>query len=161
MKELYLFRHAKTHPAGHPRDDHARSLTPEGHAAASWIGEQLANDRRQPQIILASDAQRTLQTAELAMSRLGLDGQVMPAPELYEADVEDILALLAGRQEGSIMIVGHNPGIEEIAGNLTGSFGHMRPGFCLWLCFDIDDWEELYGHPAPVAHHLYRPPAED
>jgi hypothetical protein len=34
---------------------------------------------------------------------------------------------------------------------------HMRPGYCLWLRFDIKAWEELYAHPLPLAHKLYKP----
>jgi phosphohistidine phosphatase len=157
MKELYLFRHAKTHPAAHPGEDHARSLTKTGHDAATQVGARMAADGRRPQLIMSSDAQRTMQTASRAMTSLGLDDQVMPLAELYEAGASDILSLLAGRGETAIMIVGHNPGIEEAVELLTGSIQHMRPGYCLWLRFAIDSWEELYGHPPAEAHRLYKP----
>jgi phosphohistidine phosphatase SixA len=157
MKEIFLFRHAVSNPVGHSGDDHGRKLSREGHEAASQVGDQLKADQRLPATVLASDALRTQQTALAAMARLGHEELVVTLPSLYDASPEDILALLAGRPESSIMVVGHNPSIEELAEILGGSLMHMRPGFCLWLRFDIKQWEELFSHPPAQAHKLYKP----
>lgn len=157
MKEIFLFRHAVSNPVGHSGDDHGRKLTREGQAAAEQVGNQLKADARLPSVVLASDALRTQQTALAALARLGREDLVVAVPSLYEASPEDILALLAGRPEASIMVVGHNPCIEECTEMLAGSLMHMRPGYCIWLQFDIKTWEELYSHPQPLAHKLYKP----
>lgn len=158
MKELFLFRHAKTRKAEIGQRDQARQLAQVGQEAAIQIGEDLADDDRLPQVVLSSDAVRTIQTAELAVDAMDLDEDiVVPLPALYAAGVEELLEILAGRPEDRLMVVGHNPCIEECVEHLLGEVCHMRPAYCMWLRFDIGRWEELYGHPDPSAHRLYKP----
>ena len=161
MKELFLFRHAKTRKADLGQRDHQRNLSSSGHDAAIQIGEDLLDDERLPQIILCSDAARTTQTAELAADAMDLEDIIVPYAPLYSAGVEEVLELLAGRQEDKVMIVGHNPCIEETVEHLLGDLSHMRPGCCMWLRFDIHNWEELYGHPDVLSHKLYKPREEE
>ena len=157
MKELYLLRHAKTRKAEIGMRDSQRSLSGSGHDAAVQIGEDLMDDNRLPEIILASDAVRAIQTAELVADAMDLEDIVVPFAGLYSAGVEEVLELLAGRSENRIMIVGHNPCIEETVEHLLGDLHHMRPGSCMWLRFDIRSWQDLYGHPDVSSHKLYRP----
>jgi phosphohistidine phosphatase len=157
MKEIYLFRHAVSNPLGHSGDDHGRKLTREGLEAAEQIGAQLKANGLMPAAVLASDALRTRQTALAALTVLGREDLVVTTPALYESSPDDILGLLAGRPEDSVMVVGHNPCIEEAAELLGGSLLHMRPGYCLWLRFAIARWEELYSRPATIASRLFRP----
>lgn len=156
MKELFLFRHAKTLRAEPGMRDNQRSLSGSGHDAAIQIGEDLADDNRVPEVILASDAVRTIQTAELAADAMDLEDIVVPFSGLYAAGVEEILELLSSREENRIMIVGHNPCIEETVEHLLGDLHHMRPGSCMWLRFDIRSWDDLYGHPDVSAHKMYK-----
>jgi phosphohistidine phosphatase len=157
MKVIFLFRHAKTVPIGADGNDHIRKLTPEGEAAASQIGEQLVIAKRLPDFVICSDAERAQQTALLAMAPMDRTNRVIPLAALYTGGTENVLALLAGRPENSIMVVGHNPCMEECAELFSGSIVHMRPGFCLWLKFDITKWEMLYSNPIAIEHKLYKP----
>ncbi len=157
MKEIFLFRHAEASPIGPSGNDHSRSLTTAGHLAATQIGDQLLADSRLPDLVISSDAERARQSALLAMTQLGRQSRIVALPVLYECDSENILALLAGRPENGIMVVGHNPTIETLVEILTGKRLPMSPGFCLWMRFDISKWEALYGHPSFVERKLYKP----
>lgn len=100
-------------------DDHARPLTPRGQEQARAAGLWLQEKGIVPDIILASDARRTRQTAEI------FSAKIEPTRTLYLAEAEIILdaaenALVTG---DTVMIVAHNPGIYEAALRLSGARG--------------------------------------
>lgn len=120
MPTLILMRHAKA--ARRPGlDDHARPLTERGREDAALVAHALRDAHLAPDLILASDSQRTRET-------LGIVSPVFhPRPQerldhgLYLASDRDILRIiqLAAPCE-RLMIIGHNPGLAELAVALTG-----------------------------------------
>lgn len=156
MKYLFLLRHAKTEKAEFGQDDMDRSLMPEGRRAASHLGARLLADKRIPDRILCSPARRTQETARLLLESWPQSLALETIPGLYHADTDEILGFLAGREEDSLMVVGHNPAIAEALETLSGEYGHVRPGTGIWLCFDIRHWEKLYDRVLPVEKHIYR-----
>lgn len=162
MKTLFLVRHAKTRKAAGGEEDHGRALMPEGEQQALALGRDLARDRHLPELILASDSLRTRQTSLLIQEGINSHLPELPAiptrylPELYQGGPEDILGHLAGQEAAAIMVVGHNPCMEEAIEILSGEYGHVRPGTCVVIEFDIRRWEELYARPLPLAIHHYR-----
>ena len=118
MPMLTLLRHAKSdYPLGVA--DHERPLNPRGRRDAPVAGRVLA-DGPALALALVSDAVRAQQTWELAAT--ALPGVPMRTePRLYHALAMDILDVLADLPDdtGNVVVVGHNPGLEEVALMLT------------------------------------------
>jgi len=123
MLRLWLLRHAKSAPADSGQSDFARRLAPRGRKACRIIASHLSESGIQPDIVLCSTAARTRETWELISRDLQ---QAPPArfdDALYLAPAPALLRYLQtkGGRSGSLMLVGHNPGLEELAAALAGS----------------------------------------
>src|ERR1700723_4438059 len=128
MRRLMLLRHAKTEndaPSGRDQD---RRLDNRGRLDAAEIGAWIGRNPPFPSLVLVSHAVRALQTWEIAwerMKELAPVPQVELVPELYGADISQLLETI--RNASSItnpkrlMLVGHNPGMHELAIGLAGS----------------------------------------
>ena len=121
MKRLFLLRHAKTE-RDHPGiGDEARALAPRGREDAARIGRLLREEIYVPDLVLCSTAARTRQTLELLLPELGMCPAVQYLDELYLARSDTILSVIRQARDGagSLMIVGHNPGLAVCAHALT------------------------------------------
>jgi phosphohistidine phosphatase len=123
---LWLLRHAKAAPMP-PKGggDHERLLTPRGRRDAEALGRRLgrAGDRlgfdaaALPATVLCSTAARTVQTAERILASFEPEPLVVHDRALYGADADELLdqvRVIGGSSHG-VMVVGHNPGIHELA----------------------------------------------
>jgi phosphohistidine phosphatase len=127
MRRLMLLRHAKTEidaPSGRDRD---RRLDDRGRKDAAEIGGWIGRHPPFPDAVLVSPAARTKQTWEIAWEAMK---DQAPAPqlefpaELYGADptlLLQIIRLASATEAKRLMLVGHNPGMHELALALTGS----------------------------------------
>ena len=115
MKRLLLLRHAKAERGG--ADDLKRVLEKRGVKDSASMGRFLREDVYIPELILSSPSTRTRQTLEHLLPELGGEPRVEYLTELYLAEPEVILSLIrrAPDKTGSLMIVGHNPGLEQCA----------------------------------------------
>ena len=115
-------RHARA--ASPDRDDHGRALLEEGRRDAREIVARSAVRAEPPDVLLTSTARRTVETAEIVREGLGLAAEtVREDARLYLASLDALLALVAERHSRGVrhlMIVGHNPGLEELASHLEG-----------------------------------------
>ncbi len=114
MHELVLLRHAEAEIDSFGSGDIARSLTERGRHAAQAAGRWLAAHRIQPVRVLCSPANRTRETLEqIALPLAAAD--MLIAPEIYEATPGELLALLDNHLDAStVLVVGHNPGLERL-----------------------------------------------
>jgi phosphohistidine phosphatase SixA len=133
MHELILLRHAEAVPIEASGDDMQRPLSPHGEQEAQAAGLWLAAHGRKPDRVLCSPSRRTDETARLCLS--ALDGAPIPqmAAEIYDASPGELLALLDQHGDaGTVMLVGHNPGIERLVALLvegrSDEFRGMPPG---------------------------------
>ncbi len=119
MKRLYFLRHAKAVPADPALDDYARELTVRGMHDAAAIARYLRKNDMMPALIWASAAARTRQTAELVLREVEAKGEYRET--LYLAEPGKILGMIQAAPAAvpSLMLVGHNPGIEHLAGLLA------------------------------------------
>ena len=122
MRRLMLLRHAKSDRSPGV-DDHERPLNDRGRAAAPLVGEYLADHKLFPDLILCSTSRRTRQTCELLMARLPKSTRVTFEETLYLAESDAILALARAlpTAAGCVLLIGHNPGMQEAAVELAGS----------------------------------------
>jgi len=116
VKRLLLLRHAKTEPAGPAIDDHERELMARGRADAPKLGRYIAAQGYTPDLILSSTSRRTVETVELLTEAFSAQ-RVDYLEALYLAEPELILSIirLAPDKMQSVMVVGHNPGLEQLA----------------------------------------------
>jgi phosphohistidine phosphatase len=120
---LYLLRHAKSDWDDPALADIDRPLAPRGRKAARAMGRHLKSSGIKPELILCSPARRARQTLELIRDA----GAVMPdadlAPWLYAASAHKLLTKLEELQPetASVMLIGHNPGLEDLAITLAGT----------------------------------------
>jgi phosphohistidine phosphatase len=120
-----VLRHAKA-AAGEPGgDDHARPLTARGHRQGAALCATLpglaAPDRPLPALVLCSTARRARQTAADVLPALGTDVVVEEERALYTADAGDVVDMLRLVPDDavSVMVVGHNPTLHELAFDLV------------------------------------------
>jgi phosphohistidine phosphatase len=165
MKRLLLLRHAKSSWDDPALADFDRPLAPRGRKAAPRMGRELAARSWLPQLALVSPAARTRETWELVAA--ALPGSV-PAdfPDtLYDATAEDVLSEIQRTPKAmkTLLILGHNPGLEDLAKRLAGANSEARalqrlrekfPTAAL-ARFDLDGkWTELGFGGARLTHFL-------
>jgi phosphohistidine phosphatase len=116
-------------PNGSDRD---RPLTPAGLRTGALLSGRLKADAIMAQLILCSPARRTKETLDCLLADFGPSVRVEIADWLYLADARTLLAQLREISEDreSVLIVGHNPGIEELARWLSPGHGRaLDAGF--------------------------------
>lgn len=118
---LYLLRHARAAWAGPGQSDFDRELNDEGFAEAEVIAEEAADQGYRPDLVISSTAARCRQTAEPFRRTIDEELEIDYADSLYSGGVEAYAEIaFAARPETSVMIVGHNPMIEEFFHRLVG-----------------------------------------
>ncbi|HEY1723612.1 MAG TPA: histidine phosphatase family protein [Magnetospirillaceae bacterium] len=154
-KILYLLRHAKAQKAVPGDDDLARPLIKRGREAAQDIEAWFKAQKVRPDIVLCSPSARTRETLEIVQSALGEPKIVFDAA-LYGASPQALKAMIGRlhRSVESVLIVGHNPGIEELAIGLAGHGApkmktRMQEKFptCALAVFSapVNDWSDFAG----------------
>lgn len=121
LRRLVVLRHAKSAwPEG--VDDHRRPLAPRGLRDAPAAGRVLAESDCLPDLALCSTAVRARRTWELASGQWGTPPPVRYDRRLYGADVSELLEVVheAPREVETLLLVGHNPGQEELIVELAG-----------------------------------------
>jgi len=123
MKQLLLLRHAKSGWGDASAGDHARTLNDRGRRAAAEAGDVLNQRGLLPDLILVSNAVRTAETLAHLQPGLGHDAPVRFEPGLYLAPANSILGFIRGLpdQAGRVLIIGHNPGLGEVAASLAAT----------------------------------------
>lgn len=118
---LYLLRHAKAAAARPGERDKQRELDPTGRQEATFIGDEMRQAGWTPDVLVTSAATRCRQTSDIVLAELGGSVPLDIADILYDGSLDTYLAVLATRSEASVMLVGHNPTMEELFERLTGS----------------------------------------
>ena len=150
-RELLLLRHGKSDwDTG--VDDFHRPLKDRGKRGAQRVGVWLAQQERVPDYIVTSPAERALVTAQKACKAMGNgDEGIQQDRRIYAADIDRLLAVLSDcpQDAGRIMLVGHNPGLEELLDWLVSDTlpvpddGKRLPTATLAIVKMPDDWQTL------------------
>ncbi len=122
MRRLILLRHAKSSWDDPGLDDFDRPLAPRGRAAAPLMAAYLREKDLVPDLVLCSTARRALQTWELVSPVLGGEVEVKYLNSLYLASPSRLITTLrrAPESAATVMMIGHNPGMEDTAAALAG-----------------------------------------
>ncbi len=154
LKTLLLFRHAKSSWDSPGLKDHDRPLAKRGWRAAPMMATRLAELDLPPDRVLCSTALRTRQTFDCLADVFETPPPVRFERELYAADPATLLEHLHRLDDAvdSAMLIGHNPGLEELAEFLAGSgdadaLARMRTKFptaaVAHLEFEVGHWSEI------------------
>jgi phosphohistidine phosphatase len=155
MKTVYLLRHAKSSWDHPDLPDHDRPLAPRGQKAAPHMAEYLRAEGLTPQRVLCSTATRARETWDAVGPGLASAApDIAYRRDVYDADDGDLLAILRGLPDAvdSVMVVGHNPTLEDLAHGLAGGgdaaalarMGEKYPTCALAeLQFAAESWSEL------------------
>jgi phosphohistidine phosphatase len=159
MKTLLILRHAKSSWDDLSQDDHERPLNSRGRKDAPRIGELLKKQDLLPDLILSSTAARARATAELAADEAGYSGEIRFSHSLYASGPQAFLSALASlaQEYSCVMIVGHNPGLEELIYTLTGEVHPLPTAALAQVELPIQDWEELNAAPQGRLVKLWKP----
>jgi phosphohistidine phosphatase len=160
MKTLLVLRHAKSSWDDRTLDDHERPLNKRGHRDAPRMGEVIRAYRLVPDLILSSDALRARQTAEAAAKAAHYAGTILLDPRLYGASPTDIVKVLRTVDEtnaGTLMIVGHNPGLEELIAQLTRERQDLPTAALAQIALPVDEWRDLTVSRRGSLMGLWRP----
>ena len=146
MKTLLLLRHAKSpHPSGVA--DHDRPILPEAGRRVARLARELAVAGVVPDLVLCSDAVRALATARLYAAAVRAP-EPLARPRLYApGGPEEILEEIqsCGTAGEVVLVVGHNPGLEETGNLLTlrPVLGPMEAGALALFMAPIGSWADL------------------
>jgi phosphohistidine phosphatase len=152
-KHLLLLRHAKSSWDDPALADHDRPLAPRGRKAATLIGKHLRSRRIGISLVVCSSARRACETVELVHP----PGRIQIEPGLYDASADQLLHRLRRVPEEveAVMLVGHNPAIQELALGLVGAetelTGRKFPTGALATLTFTAPWRELNWRDADLA----------
>lgn len=171
MLQLILLRHAKTERSS-PRGDHGRKLTDRGERDAALIGKHLRERGLVPDLALVSDSERTRQTFDIVTAQFDRTVEQHLDPELYLADSATLLKAVMRTPPPAerIMVIGHNPGIGELAHSLATLGGaaedidHFPTAALAVFAFNAPQWIDVNAEKAHLAYFttpkLLRPEAD-
>lgn len=125
--------------------DFDRPLNKRGLSIAPMMGEYLAGAEMLPQLIVTSTAKRASETAMLVKRHGDMQAKLRYDENIYEASVNTLANLLRAIDDSvnSVMLVGHNPGMESLIYYLSGEMQPMPTAAVAWLEYGGDDWRSL------------------
>jgi phosphohistidine phosphatase len=145
MKTLLLLRHAKSSRKDNGLRDFDRPLNQRGLKTAPSIGRLMRKRKLQPDLVLSSPAERARQTTQLVIEAAGLETELRYDERIYEASVERLLEVVSQLDDetGIVMLVGHNPGLEELLEVLTGEAHNLPTAALACVELNIEKWNKV------------------
>lgn len=144
MKTLFLMRHAKSSWENLDLSDFERPLNERGLRAAPLMGEVIGKNKFEINLIVSSPAERAKQTAVLVKEAAPINGEIVFDEKIYEASPHRLLEIVSALNNKleSAMLVGHNPGFENLVKILTGESEAMPTAALAVIDLDIKNWNE-------------------
>ena len=145
-RRLLILRHAKSSWADRFTDDWERPLTDRGRRDCARVGDRLRRLSLVPDIIITSDAVRAHTTALAVADAAGYAGKVVLSSSLYHAKPEAVIEVLRSAPDAAaraIMIVAHNPGLEDLVEQLTGEEVSLPTAALVNLAVHAAEWADL------------------
>jgi len=142
-RQILVMRHAKSSWKQLGMTDHQRPLNERGRLTASQMARYLADVAWTPDKIIASDAQRTRETAQLLQAIWQID-DIVYSPTFYLAGIEAVRDTLQREDPRlqSVLLLGHNPGWQEVVHWLTGETVTLKTASTALLSCTSPTWEK-------------------
>jgi len=159
MKTLLLLRHAKSSWKNPDLADHERPLKKRGKRDAPNMGKFLAKNDLLPDLIVTSTAVRARETARLLADAAAYPGNIHEDETLYPTEVRRCITTIQGLSDeySRVMLVGHNPGLEDFLGNVAGRYERFPTCAVARLDADIEQWRDFLLNDAVELTAIYRP----
>lgn len=139
-------RHAKARPGTAGVADFDRPLVEEGRIVAARVGSFLKREKLTADVALSSPAVRARETIESVLQAAGISLKVRADQRLYEGGSLLLLEVLSEVEDDlrTVLLVGHNPVLEEVVQQLTGESVHLSPGTLTDVELDAAKWSEIH-----------------
>lgn len=159
MKTLLLLRHAKSSWNEPSLQDHNRPLNKRGKHDAPLVGQLIREQGLTPDLIISSTAKRAQDTASLVAVACGYDGDVELRQDLYLSDITCFLDILHALPDkvSCVMLVGHNPDIQELLSLLTDYDGPFPTAALAQVELPIASWQSLTEATDGFLKNLWKP----
>lgn len=164
MKTLILVRHAKSSWKDPTLPDRLRPLNKRGKKNAPEMGRRLAGEGIQPELMLSSPAKRAVKTAQAIAEEVGYSvDHIFYDERLYMATLAEWLEVIHNLDErlDTVMMFGHNPGLTELAVDLSAVYIENVPtAGVVKLVYDADSWKKV-GKVKPASFNFDFPKKGD
>ena len=159
MKTLLILRHAKSSWNYPELSDYDRPLNARGKRDAPRMGKHLREQGLIPDRILTSSAKRARKTASRVAKACGYTGKVKKLDAFYDTVVGVYFETLQALSDkyGRVMVVGHNPTMEQLVGYLTGQVRRMPTAALAHIELPIQHWEALDLNTVGTLINLWTP----
>jgi phosphohistidine phosphatase len=144
MKRLLLLRHAKSSWADSSLTDFERPLNERGQRAAPLVGKFMRERLIRPDLVISSPAKRTRETIALVLEAARIETETRYDERIYEAPLTRLLEVVSQIEDDKeeVMLVGHNPGFENLLERLTGESERMPTAALALILLDAERWSE-------------------
>jgi phosphohistidine phosphatase len=145
VKTVFLLRHGKSEKGPEYKTDFIRPLAKRGKKDSLLVGEFMKHYNLIPGLIISSDAERAQKTAERAASSMKYKEALQLRNELYTVGTESYIETVINLKDNisSVMLVGHNPDLEEVVEYLSGITMVIPTSTLVRIDFDIPKWSDL------------------
>jgi phosphohistidine phosphatase len=144
-KILLLLRHAKSSWDDANLPDYERPLNNRGKQNASTMGNFLKKQNLVPDLIISSTAKRANKTADIIAKKSGYDKKIFESKVLYGATADDYTSVIheINNEYKTVLLVGHNPTIEEVLERIIGERNIMKTCSLAYIDLSIDSWKQF------------------
>ena len=158
MKSIFLLRHAKSSWKDQSLPDFERPLNRRGRRAAETIGSYLRAKEIVPDLVLSSTAIRARETLEIVVKTAKWRAEVRYDERIYEAGAIRLLEIVSQIENDreTVLVVGHNPGMEEFLQLLSGKIEQIPTGGLAKLVLKTSKWVTVLDKKASLEW-LIRP----
>jgi phosphohistidine phosphatase len=159
MKTLLILRHAKSSWAELSLPDYERPLNDRGKHDAPRMGRLVKDEGLVPDLIVSSTARRARKTAAKVAKACGYDSPIEHTDSFYQAYPDDYIQILrcVADEHNAVMVVGHNPCLEELVEAVAGERHRMPTAALAHVALEIDRWEELSLQTPGRLVQIWRP----
>jgi phosphohistidine phosphatase len=156
MKTLLILRHAKSSHEDGSLKDIDRPLNERGIGDAKLMGGVIRKRKIQPDLIVASPAERVRQTADLALKAARLNVELTFDKRIYEASARGLLKVLSDLNDTSntVLLIGHNPGLEDLLERLTGEAIILPTAALVSVELNVEHWTEVRTGAGKVTYRV-------
>jgi phosphohistidine phosphatase len=154
MGPLYLLRHAKSSWDDPALADHDRPLSTRGRRNAATLAEHVRREGIAPALVLCSTAARARETLAVVLPAIDVEAEIRLEDALYGASADELLDRLRSVPEtaGSVLVVGHNPTLEDLAARLAPGEAPERLPTCAFVELEAaGPWANLGESPCRIV----------
>jgi phosphohistidine phosphatase len=164
MRRLMLLRHAKTERAEPGERDRDRRLTKRGRADAPLIGAYMARHGLSPDLVLVSPSKRTQETWALLAAAFAKAPKLVTEELIYDASAQTLIEVVSAvRGAHCVLVIGHNPGLHDVAVQLIASgevaarervAEKLPTSGLVVIDLAFDDWSKLHRHAGRLERYV-------